>query len=419
MKATIRPGTLAGRIRVPASKSHTIRALIIATLADGQSRLLAPLDSDDTRSCLACCRALGAEIAEEADAWRVRGTAGRLRVPEDVIDVGNSGTTLYMAMAAAALAPGYTVFTGDEQIRRRPARNLLGALRDLGATAFDTRGNGCAPLVVGGPLRGGRTAIACPTSQYLSALLLAAPLASGTTEIEVTELNEQPYVEMTLDWLDRQLIRYERRDLTWFRLPGGQSYHGFERSVPGDFSSATFFFCAAAVTASTVTVDGLDPNDPQGDKDVLALLEQMGCRVTWADTSVTVQGAARLRPIDADLNPMPDALPALAVTACFAQGTTRLGNVPQARLKETDRIAVMARELARMGASVQEESDGLVIRGAPLTGAAVDGHGDHRVVMALAVAGLGAAGTTTVSTAESAAVTFPGFFDLLEGLRAR
>ncbi len=417
MEVTIRPGQLGGRLRVPASKSHTIRALIIATLADGESFVRAPLDSDDTRSCLACCRALGAQITEQAEGWRVRGTGGRLQVPENVVDVGNSGTTLYIAMAAAALTGGFTVFTGDEQIRRRPARNLLGALRDLGATAFDTRGNGCAPLVVGGPLRGGRTAIACPTSQYLSALLLAAPLAEGTSEIEVTELNEQPYVEITLDWLDRQRIRYERRGLMWFRVPGGQAYHAFDRAVPGDFSSATFFFCAAAVTGSAVTVDGLDPNDPQGDKDVLRLLEQMGCRVTWADTSVTVEGT-KLRGVDADLNPMPDALPALAVTACFAEGVTRLGNVPQARLKETDRIAVMARELARMGATVKEEPDGLVIQGSRLEGTAVNGYADHRVVMALAIAGLRARGSTTVSTAEAAAVTFPGFFELLESLRA-
>lgn len=416
MEVTVRPGALEGRVRIPASKSHTIRALIISTLAEGASRVVAPLDSADTRSCLACCRALGAEIEESAGAWRVRGTAGRPRVPENVVDVGNSGTTLYIAIAAASLAEGFTVFTGDEQIRRRPAGNLLGALRDLGATAFDTRGTGCAPLVVGGPLRGGRAAIACPTSQYLSALLLAAPLATGTSEIEVTQLNEQPYVEMTLDWLDRQGIRYERRGLLWFRVPGGQAYRAFERAVPGDFSSATFFFCAAAVTGSAITVEGLDPNDSQGDKEVLSLLEQMGCRVTWRDTSVTVEGS-RLRAIDADLNPIPDALPALAVTACFAEGTTRLGNVPQARLKETDRIAVMARELARLGASVEEGPDGLVIRGSRLTGARVDGHGDHRVVMALAVAGLAASGATTVTTAESAAVTFPGFFDLLEALR--
>jgi 3-phosphoshikimate 1-carboxyvinyltransferase len=418
MEVTVRPGKLAGSVRVPASKSHTIRALIIASLAPGESRVEAPLDSADARSCVACCRAFGAEIDDSStEVWRVRGTGGRPAVPENVIDVGNSGTTLYIAMATASLVDGYTVFTGDEQIRRRPARNLLGALRDLGATAHDTRGNGCAPLVIGGPLRGGRTAIACPTSQYLSALLLAAPLGQGTSEIEVTELNEQPYVEMTLDWLDRQQISYERRGLTWFRVPGGQAYKPFARPVPGDFSSATFFFAAAAVTGNAVTVQGLNPNDSQGDKEVLGLLERMGCRVTWRDTSVTVEGGS-LRGIDVDLNAMPDALPALAVAACFAEGTTRIGNVPQARLKETDRITVMRQELARMGASIEEKPDGLVIRGSRLAGARVDGHGDHRVVMALAVAALGARGETTVTTAEAAAVTFPDFFKLLEGLRA-
>ena len=416
METVVRPGRLGGTVRIPGSKSHTIRALIVATLADGSSHIEAPLESADTRAALDACRALGATVEESEALWKVGGVGGALATPENVIDVGNSGTTLYMAVAAAALGRGWTVFTGDEQIRRRPATNLLAALRDLGAEAFSTRGSGCAPIAVRGPLGGGTTRIACPTSQYLSALLLACPAAEGDSEIVVTELNERPYVSITLDWLDSQGIRYRREGLERFMIPGGQRYSPFRRTVAGDFSSATFFFCAAAVTGSRVTVAGLDPADPQGDKQVLDLLGEMGCAVSWDGTSVTVEGRG-LRAIEADLNAIPDALPAMAVAAACAEGTTRLAGVPQARLKETDRIAVMREELSRMGARVEELPDGLVIHGGGLKGTRVDGHADHRVVMALAVGALAAEGTTTISTSEAASVTFPEFFGLLESLR--
>jgi 3-phosphoshikimate 1-carboxyvinyltransferase len=523
---TIRPGTVGGRARIPASKSHTIRALLIATLATGRSRLREPLDSLDTVACIRACRALGARIEEVRDGGHlteiiVEGTGGTLATPDDIVDVGNSGTTLYLGMGTAATAGGLTVFTGDEQIRRRSAAPLLSALAALGATATSTRGNGCAPIVTGGGLRCGPVAIESPTSQYLSSLLLAAPLAvprdessggsetpaapadpaaghpAAATDIEVLLLNEHPYVDMTLWWLDSQGIRYEREGYDRFRIPGCQHYHAVEADIPADFSSATFLACAAAITGSRVTLDGLDMADPQGDKAVLGILEQMGCRVESTTGGVVVTGpeaafdpaAGHARPSLAggrfDLNAIPDALPALAVTACFARQPVELVNVPQARAKETDRIAVMATELSKMGAVVRELEDGLVVRpraggagpgaagavsggtgaaerttgaapasaGAaertaafpgsggtaresaaapgptgpgpgsaappPLTGAAVRGHGDHRVVMALAVAGLGAAGETTVDTAEAAAVTFPGFFETLAALGGR
>ena len=254
---------------------------------------------------------------------------------------------------------------------------------------------------------------------------------------------------MTLWWLDSQGIRYEREGYDRFRIPGGQSYHAFDTEIPADFSSATFLACAAAITGSTLTLDGLDMSDPQGDKAVLAILAEMGCTVEEGDGAVTVTGPRDAFDADGgfaratlsggifDLNAIPDALPALAVTACFAGEPVELSNVPQARAKETDRVAVMAAELAKMGALVEELPDGLRVRPRaggggsapgtparaaptppPLTGARVHGHGDHRVVMALAVAGLGAAGETTVDTAEAAAVTFPGFFEVLRSLGA-
>ena len=420
MKLVVDRSTLGGSVRMPGSKSHTIRALVIASLAEGTSTIREPLASLDTEACVRVCRGLGAQIRSEARTpnWEVTGTGGKLATPDNVLDVGNSGTTLYVTLSTAALGRGWTVFTGDEQIRSRPAGPLLDALLVLGADAFSTRGDGRAPIVVRGPLRGGRVAIECPTSQYLTSLLLNCPLAEGDTTIEVPLLHEQPYVEMTLAWLDGQGIRYERDGFRRFHVPGGQSYKPFDRAVPADFSSATFFLCAAAITGADVTLLGPDRSDTQGDKAVVDYLAAMGAEVEWLPNGVRIRGR-ELKGTELDLNATPDALPAMAVTACFASGETRLVNVPQARIKETDRIAVMRQELTKMGARIEERPDGLVIQGGGLRGAVVDGHADHRVVMALAVAGMAASGRTEITTAEAAAVTFPGFVDLMAGLGAK
>ncbi len=431
MVKVVKPAKPSGSVLIPASKSHTIRALLIASLAEGTSRIANPLESADAVSCIDACRLFGARIAETPGAavrtLVVDGTGGRVRVPGITVDVGNSGTTLYLAAGIAALADGEITFTGDDQIRARPAANLLRSLEDLGARVVCEGGNGRAPFTIRGPLRGGRTRIECPTSQYLSSLLITAPLAAGPTEIDVPLLHERPYVEMTLRWLDEQGIRFERRGLDHFRIPGGQKYTAFDKTVPGDFSSAAFFLCGAAVTGSTLTLRGLDMTDSQGDKEVVNILERMGCAVRIGPEEITISGG-RLHGMDIDMNAIPDALPALAAAACYAEGRTRLLNVPQARLKETDRIAVMAAELAKMGARIRELPDGLEISGSPvrsagqeppLRGTEVHGRGDHRVVMALAAAALGAAGETRIESAEAAAVTFPGFFALLEKVCGR
>ena len=412
MELRIEKSQLQGEVTIPASKSHTIRALIIASLAEGTSTIRRPLYSGDTASAVAACQSLGATIEQGVD-WTVQGTGGIIPPPSDVIDIGNSGTTLYLALAAAALGPGYAVFTGDEQIRQRPVQPLLEALQGLGAEAFSTRGNGLPPVVIRGPLQGGSVALHCPTSQYLSSLLLNGPLAAGDTEIQVLSLNERPYVQMTLDWLDRQGIHFVADGLEHFQIPGGQAYTPFDQAVPGDFSSATFFLCAAAITGSDLTLQGLDMNDSQGDKAVVEILEAMGAQVEAGSAGLRLRGGA-LQGGEFDLNATPDALPALAVVGCCAAGETRLVNVPQARLKETDRIAVMCDVLTRMGAQVEELPDGLILRPSRLQGAFLPGFGDHRVVMALAVAGLVAEGETVIDTAEAVEITFPDFVDLMQ-----
>ena len=414
---TVEKSHLNGEVRIPPSKSHTIRAVAIGSLARGTSRILNPLVSSDTLSAVKAYRAFGADISEIRNPqseieWTVNG--GRPKTPEDVIDAGNSGTTLYIAMGAAALVDGYTVFTGDHQIRGRPAGDLLDAFGLLGAPAFSTRDNGCPPLVIHGPMTGGQTFVdGSKTSQYVTSLLINCPLAGADTEITVNSPCEKPYIEMTLRWLDEQGIRYEREGCERFLVPGGQKYRPFEKSIPGDFSSATFFLCAAAITGSELVLLGLDMNDTQGDKAVVDMLAEMGAEVEQLPQGVRIKGGLLKGGCEFDLANTPDALPSLAVTACFADGVTRLVNVAQARVKETDRIKVMAEELTKMGGKVKELPDGLEIVGSPLHGAKVRGHDDHRVVMALAVAGMACDGVTEIDTAEAVSITFPSFVELM------
>ncbi len=408
----VKAAEVSGEVVIPGSKSHTIRALTLGLLADGESVIRFPLESSDTLSCLDMVKQLGGEVKKEADAWRIQGCGGSLPAPEDVIDVGNSGTSLYIGLGVAALIDGATVFTGDHQIRSRPAEGLLQSLTDLGAEAFSTRNNGKPPVVVRGRMKGGKTSIEAVTSQYLSALLIAAPGGEKTSFIDVPLLNEKPYVTMTLDWLERVGITVENNEYRSFTVPGNQHFKSFDAHIPADFSSATFFLVAAAITGSELTLRGLDFSDSQGDKEVVNILREMGAKVEIGERHITIRGGS-LRGGSFDLNAIPDALPALAVAGCFAEGETRLVNVPQARLKETDRISCMAIELAKCGADIEEMPDGLIIRKSRLTGTEVSGHFDHRIVMSLAVAALASEGEMIIDTAEAVSVTFPGFRSLM------
>jgi 3-phosphoshikimate 1-carboxyvinyltransferase len=364
------------------------------------------------------CGKLGAKITEEPSRWLVAGTKNPQT--DAVLDAGNSGTTLFLGLAIAALGEKPVTFTGDEQLRKRSAANLIEALRALGAK-IESGENGCAPITVQGPCRGGKCRIECPTSQYLSALLLAAPLAPQgvVTEIEVPLLNEKPYIEMTLSYLERQRIPYEKaKDFSFFRINGGAAYAPMNGPVTADFSSAAFPAAAAVVSKGKVTLSGLDPCDTQGDKVFFDILAYMGAFVEWKEPiadewEVTVEGTDSLKAGIFDLNATPDLLPIMAVVAAFAEGETLLTNVAHARLKETDRITAMARELGKLGVYCEEKQDGLLIRGGKVQGGKVDGRGDHRIVMALACAGLGAESEIEISGAEASGVTYPDFLNVI------
>jgi 3-phosphoshikimate 1-carboxyvinyltransferase len=420
MILSARKSALNGSVQIPASKSHTIRTVVIAALAEGRSVIRNPLVSSDTLSAAKCYAMLGASVnTDDTSQWQVTGTGGRIQCPDEVIDVGNSGTTLRIALGSAALAdPGTSCsFTGDHQIRTRPVGPLMEALTNLGATCSSSNNNGKPPVVVQGGLRGGHTTLEAPTSQYLSSLLMCTPLAPMDTEIDVTLLNEAGYVQITLDWLDRQGIHYQNDKLRHFVVKGNQQYRPFDLPVPADFSSATLFLCGAALFGGTVILQGLDFSDSQPDKAVVDYLREMGADISVEDHSVTIRGS-ELHGAEIDMNQTPDALPAMAVTGALAQGTTKLVNVPQARNKETDRIRCMAEELAKLGATVEELPDGLIIQHSTLKPALLDGRHDHRIVMALSLAALALDEPCSIQTAQAMNVTFPNYVDLMAGLGA-
>lgn len=410
MKFKVGKSKLSGAISVPGSKSHTIRAVAIAMMADGVSQIRGALSSADTLSSVDAARAFGAEVAFDGDLWTVKGVGGKLRRPSGVVDLKNSGTSLRIFTGLAATADFSTTFDGDDSLRTRLMGSLLDALSQLGARHESA--NGKCPLTVSGPIRGGAATVDGKSSQFLTSLLFATPLAEGDTELKVVRLNEIPYVWISIGWLRRQGIEFEHaEDLSWFKIRGGQRYRAFDSVIPADFSTATFPLAAAAVCGGRVEILNLDFSDLQGDKEVFKYFASMGVKVEQGDGVTTVEGSDGLRGVEIEMNSTPDALPAMAAAAAFAKGRTVLRNVAQARIKETDRIACMTRELRKMGAVIEELEDGMVIEGGSLRGAEVDGCHDHRIVMALTIAGLAAEGETVVSTAEAAAVTYPNFAD--------
>ncbi len=404
----VRKSKMSGTLKIPGSKSHTIRALFMASLAGGESQIYNPLVSNDALSAVEVCKALGAQIDMQDNRFSIKGFNGNPCTPSDVVNVGNSGTTLRLGLYLAALGEGYTVFTGDYQVCRRPLGPLISAINNLGGEAFATRNNGMAPVVVRGKLKGGKTELDSVTSQFLSSILISSPLVDKDTEVVITRLNEIPYVDITTWWMDKLGIKYQNNNYKSFYIKGNQNYKPFNVNIPGDFSSATFFGVLAAISGEEFVLENLDVTDPQGDKAVFSILEDMGAKVLKQKDSIIIKGNT-LEGREIDMNAIPDALPAMAVAGCFAKGETRLVNVPQARLKETDRIHVMCEQLGKMGADIEELEDGLIIKESKLKGCHVNGCDDHRIVMSLAIAGLNSEGETIIDSAEAINVTFPGF----------
>jgi len=423
MDVTVGRSRVAGTARAPASKSYTHRAI----LAGGYGRRAVvrdPLASADPAATALAVEAFGGAVDPGDDALVVEGFAGRPQVPADVIDCANSGTTMRLATATAALVDGTTVLTGDDSLRSRPHGPLLEAIESLGGRAWSTRGDGRAPLVVEGPIHGGEVTMPGDvSSQFVTALLMAGAATDAGIDVRLTtDLKSAPYVEVTREVLAEFGVRTERT-ADGYAVDGDQRYElgAGEYRVPGDFSSISYLLAAGAVAGDgPVRVEGARPS-AQGDAAIVDHLRSMGAEVDWdRDAGVVSVEPAALDGVTVDVGDTPDLLPTLAALGAVADGTTALVNAEHVRYKETDRVAVMAAELEKLGAAVEERPDALLVHGgdSALVGTAVDGHADHRVVMALAVAGLVAEGETVVHGAEHADVSFPSFFETLAGLGA-
>ena len=408
MKLSINKSNLTGKISVPGSKSHTIRAVAVAMMADGISKIYNPLISEDAESCLKAAELLGAKVKIEENLWTITGINGKLKNPNEIIDLGNSGTSLRILAGLAATADFAITFDGDESLRSRPMHQLLDALENLGVEINSN--NGKCPVTIKGPIKGGKTKVDGTSSQFLTSLLFSTPLAKEDSIITVDNLNEKPYAEITLDWLKKQNIKFDYNDdLSVFEVKANQKYNPYESTIPADFSTATFPLIASAVTKSKIEIQNLDFSDKQGDKEVFKYLEKMGLEISIGEKSTIVNYTKPLKGVEIDLNATPDALPAMAVVACFAKGETKLYNVAQARIKETDRIKCMTCELRKMGADIEELEDGMIIKESKLHSAELKGYDDHRIVMALAIAGMGMNEEITINGAEAASVTYPNF----------
>ncbi|HQC52985.1 MAG TPA: 3-phosphoshikimate 1-carboxyvinyltransferase [Lentisphaeria bacterium] len=418
MKLVVHPSRLRGEICVPGSKSHTIRGIVAGLLAEGESVVRHPLQSADTLSVLQAASELGLGVQTSDQEWRFQGRGGAFRPSSQPLNLGNSGTGLCILAAVAATQPFPCHFDGDASLRSRSLQSELEALAVLGAEQASTAGK--CPLMVRGPLIGGETFVDGSNSQYLTSLLFASPLAARATDIRLRFLREKPYVEMTLAWLRRCGVEVVADDdFLHFHVPGQQRYQAFSATIPADFSTAAFPLAAGLLAGDGVTMRNLDFDDVQGDKVIFDFAAEMGASMQRTSDGVLVNHLKdRLQGRRFDLNACPDTLPVMAVLGAYSQGETVLANVAQARQKETDRIACMARELTKMGGQVTERADGMVISGGTLRGAELSGCGDHRIVMALTVAALAANGASVIDGAEVAAVTYPGFVEDFQRLGA-
>ncbi len=411
-----------GSITVPASKSHTLRAILFGSLGDGKTIIRNYLPSSDAHSMINACRLLGAKIELKNNELHIEGLKGKIEKVDDVINAGNSGIVLRFITALAGLSPFTIVITGDHSIRhQRPLQTLITALNQLGANAYSTKEDGFAPVVIKGPMKAGKTKVNGQDSQPVSSLLIASSFNQGSTEIVVENPGEKPWILLTLEWLDRLGIKYVNNNYEHYVVHGKADYKGFDYTVPSDLSSVSFPLAAAIIADSELTLNNIDMNDTQGDKELIYTLKKMGANIEINDKEKTLKvlKGNKLKGITADINTYIDAIVILAVIATYANGETKITNAAVARQKECDRIKCITLELKKMGANITELEDGLIIQGSKLHGAKVFSHHDHRMAMSLMVAGLGAEGETVVEEVECTAKTYPNVAEAFQKIGAK
>jgi len=406
-------------LQVPGSKSYSQRALVIASLADGKSILRNTLVSEDTHHLVEALRLLGAGIVASDRDMIVTGTGGRIGNPGKDLFLGNNGTAMRFLVGVAALASGDITLTGDPRLCERPLQPLLEAIGGLGVPSTCRRNGGFPPVTVhGGALHGGRVLFRdIESSQYVSSILIAAPYAAGDVEVQISGSSvSRPYVEMTLAAMKTFGVPVEKRGENLFAVTGRQRYRGCRYLVEGDLSSASYFFLAAALCGGTVRVTNTNIRTHQGDVQFLRYLKELGCSVEARDHWIEVSGG-KLSDGDfsVSMEDLPDMVPTMAVLAALRPGRTIIRNVAHLRIKESNRLEALVRELAKTGIRAEETGDGLVITGGKPHGAEIETYNDHRIAMGFAVLGLRAPGMR-IRNPGCVGKSFPGFWDELEKL---
>lgn len=410
-----------GEVTLPGSKSLSNRILLLAALANGTTTVTNLLDSDDVRHMLTALRLLGVDysLSDDRKTCVVRGLGGVFRVAQPLeLFLGNAGTAVRPLTAALCLSEGEFTITGEPRMYERPIGDLVDAMRGLGADITYSLNDGYPPLLIRGKLlQGGEVSIkGNVSSQYLTALLMVAPLLSSDLLIRVDgDLVSKPYIDITLDTMRRFGVEVENRSYQTFFVRGGQTYQApGDIMVEGDASSASYFLAAAAIGGGPVKVHGTGSASVQGDTKFAEVLRLMGAEVEYGDYWIQVTGKGKLRGVDVDLNHIPDAAMTIATTALFAEGPTCIRNVYNWRVKETDRLAAMATELRKVGAEVEEGEDYIrVTPPAQIRSAAIDTYNDHRMAMCFSLAAFGDA-PITINDPKCTSKTFPTYFDEFE-----
>jgi 3-phosphoshikimate 1-carboxyvinyltransferase len=411
-----------GEVNLPGSKSLSNRALLLAALAEGTSKITNLLESDDTRHMLNALKQLGIDytLSEDKTECTIVGNGGPLHTKGfEELFLGNAGTAMRPLCAALSLGEGSYMLTGEPRMKERPIGHLVDALRQSGAKINYLETEGYPPVQIEAKgLQGGNVEIdGAISSQFLTALLMAAPLAKNDMKIMILgDLVSKPYIDITLHIMKDFGVEVVNNDYKTFEIQGGQTYKAVERfMVEGDASSASYFLAAAAIKGGTVKVTGIGKNSVQGDVAFADVLEKMGAKVEWGDDFISVT-KGELNAVDMDFNHIPDAAMTIATAALFAKGTTTLRNIYNWRVKETDRLYAMATELRKVGAEVEEGEDYLTITPpAQLKHAAIDTYDDHRMAMCFSLLALDPV-SVTINEPECTAKTFPTYFDVLESI---
>jgi 3-phosphoshikimate 1-carboxyvinyltransferase len=423
------PHPLRAAVRVPGSKSLTNRALLISALAKGTTQLTNALFSDDSKYFANALKTLGFDVHldEAHHSMTVQGLGGEIPAKKAELFIGNAGTAARFLSAFLTLGHGEYVVDGDARMRERPIGDLVDALGQLGADAnplFPRERNGVRvkslPLkIIANGLPGGKTKIAGDiSSQFLSALLMVAPYAQTSVEVELfTELNSKPYVDMTISMMKDFGVEISRDGYNRFTIHPSTYSPITNYQIESDASAASYFFAAPAICGGTVKVENISRNSVQGDIAFLDVLQQMGCVINETEDAIIVHRPSSIVGVDVDMRDIPDTAQTLAVIAPFAVSPTRIRGIASARVKETDRVHATCAELARLGVRVEEHDDGMTIHPTlNLQPANIQTYNDHRMAMAFSLIGLRFDGVT-VENPSCVSKTFPNFFEVLEMLR--